>query len=77
MAKKPRFYRATRSFVVTENGLAADTVAAGELFHPDHPYVKRYIDHLTPTDSIGRFDWTDDVEQATSGPGEKRGHKSG
>jgi hypothetical protein len=67
MAKKPRFYRATRSFVVTENGLAADTVAAGE----------RYIDHLTPTDSIGRFDWTDDVEQATSGPGEKRGHKSG
>jgi hypothetical protein len=71
MAKKPRYYRAKTSFVITENGMASESVSAGELFHPDHPYTKRYSDQLEPTDTFGRFD-CDDTETATAAPGEKR-----
>jgi len=67
--KKVRYYRAKDSFPVTEDGQLAGTVNKGEVLHPDHPYVKRYADHLEPTDKFGRFD----VEQATASPGEKRG----
>jgi hypothetical protein len=68
--RKVRYYRAKNSFTVTEDGIAADSVSAGEVLHPDHPYVKRYIDHLEETDRFGRFD----VEQATQAPGEQRGN---
>jgi hypothetical protein len=60
--KKVQYYRAKNSFTVTEDGIASDSVSAGEVLHPDHPYVQRYRDHLEPTDRFGRFD----VEQATA-----------
>jgi hypothetical protein len=68
-AKKVQYYRAKYSFPVTQDGIHADTVNKGEVLHPDHEYVKRYIDHLEPTERFGRFD----VEQATAAPGERRG----
>jgi hypothetical protein len=67
-SKRVRYYRAKNSFPVTEGGVIVDTVSAGEVLHPDHEYVKRYIDHLEPTERFGRFD----VEQATAAPGERR-----
>lgn len=67
--KKVQYYRAKESFPYTEDGQLAGTVNKGEVLHPDHPLVKRYKDLLEPTDKFGRFD----VEQATAGPGEKRG----
>jgi hypothetical protein len=67
--KKVQYYRALHSFPVTEDGIASDSVSAGEVLHPEHPYVQRYRDHLEPTDKFGRFD----VEQATASPGEQRG----
>jgi hypothetical protein len=70
--RKVRYYRAKTAFAVTENGVGVDSVRAGEVLHPDHPYVKRYIELLEPTDRFGRFD----VEQATAAPGEKRGEPS-
>jgi hypothetical protein len=68
MSKKVKYYRAKYSFPVTEDGVLVDTVNAGEVLHPDHKYVKRYRDHLEPTERFGRFD----VEQATAAPGEHR-----
>jgi len=71
--KKVNYYQAKYAFPVTEGGIAVDSVAAGERFSSDHPYVQRYKDHLTPVDTFGRGDTG--VEQATAAPGEQRGEK--
>jgi hypothetical protein len=69
-AKKPQYFQAKYSFPVTEDGIAVDSVAKGERFSPDHPFVERFKDHLEPVGTFGRGDTG--VEQATAAPGETR-----
>jgi hypothetical protein len=69
-SRRPTHYRAKHAFGVMYEGEQI-TVAQGEIVRAGHPLLKGRDEHFEPVTTLGRFDT--DVEQATAGPGEKRG----
>lgn len=66
--ERVEYFQAVESFVTMLDGEPTQ-VSAGDLVHPDHPILKGRAQLFKPAKNYIRFD----VEQATAGPGEKRG----
>jgi hypothetical protein len=67
--KKADYYRCKEAFGVMYNGEQI-TVHADEIIPANSPLIKQVgLEHFEEVASFGRWD----VEQATAGPGEKRG----
>lgn len=70
-AAEPRIVRALASFVGAVGGADID-IRAGDLFAGDDPVVKKWPDSFGPV--VVRVSAPGPrIEQATAGPGEKRG----
>src|SRR5215471_9696566 len=67
---KTGYYEANQGFATTLDGEQL-FVQKGELVHKSHPLLKGREDLFDPADRISRLD----VEQASAGPGEKRGRR--